>query len=72
MNLFATSLLHTYLQLIMKESFQPETFNKVVAEYEKELRQDQPDISTLEEFEITVRDTRLGAEEHEVGAVEQE
>lgn len=37
----------------MNDSFQPETFNKVVAGYEKELKQDKPDISTLEEFEIT-------------------
>lgn len=37
----------------MNDSFQPETFNKVVAGYEKELKQNKPDTSTLEEFEIT-------------------
>lgn len=31
----------------------PQKFNEIVAGYEKELKQDQPDISTLEEFEIT-------------------
>lgn len=37
----------------MNDSFQPETFNKVVAGYEKELKQNKPDTSALEEFEIT-------------------
>ena len=37
----------------MNDTFQPEKFDEVVKGYEKELKQDRPDISTLEEFEIT-------------------
>jgi hypothetical protein len=37
----------------MNDTFQPKKYNEVVDKYEKELEQNKPDISTLEEFEIT-------------------
>jgi hypothetical protein len=37
----------------MNDTFQPDKFNEVVEGYKKEVEQDKPDISTLEEFEIT-------------------